>query len=55
MVTVFFRLKSAKSETTYCVKKSEMFSRNEVDMRAGKIREIRVIRLIRDSDKKVLE
>ncbi len=36
-------------------KKSATFSRNEVDMKAGKIREIRVIRLISDSDKEVLE
>ena len=36
-------------------KKSEIFSQNEVDMRKRKIREIRVIRIIRDSDKKVSE
>ena len=36
-------------------KKSEIFSQNEVDMRKRKIREIRVIRIIRDSDNRVLE
>ena len=33
-------------------KKAEMFSRNEVEVK--KIREIRVIHIIRDSDKEIL-